>query len=377
MHITPWEVKGKVDYEKLIKKFGTSKITEKEIEKIKKLVGNVHFMISRGHFFSHRDLDKALSSYENGKGFFIYTGRGPSGKMHIGHLIPFIISKWFQDMFDVNVYIEITDDEKFLFKREIALDDIEKQAYEDILDIAALGFKPHKTFIFRDTEYIGKAYKPLLKIAKKITFSTARAVFGFTNETNIGAIFYPAYQILPTFFERKQCLIPCAIDQDPYWRIQRDIAESFGFYKTAVLHSKFLPPLLGMEGKMSSSEEESAIYLSDDEQTVRKKIMKYAFSGGQPTVEEHKKKGGNPEVDVSFQYLKIIFEPDDKKINEIEIAYRKGELLTGELKEYAVKRINEFLNKHQKARQEVKKHLDLYLYNGMLAKQCWEKKIHL
>jgi len=374
MRVTPWEVKGMIEYDKLVKKFGTTYIKDEDIKKLESLIKDrAHFMIRRKHFFSHRDLDKALEK----KDFFLYTGRGPSGKMHIGHLVPFIITKWFQDKFNANVYIEITDDEKFLFKKDMDMEDIEKQADNDIIDIAALGFNPNKTFIFKDTEYIGKSYKALLKIAKKITFSTAKAVFGFTNDTNIGAIFYPAYQIMPTFFEKKICLIPCAIDQDPYWRIQRDIAESFGYYKTSVIHSKFLPPLQGMEGKMSSSEEESAIYLDDNEETVKRKIMKYAFSGGQPTIEEHRKKGGNPDIDVSFQYLKILFEEYDEKLKEIEQAYKNGELLTGELKNYTIKKINEFLKKHREAKRKVKLDIDLYLYNGELAKKKWKEGINI
>jgi tryptophanyl-tRNA synthetase len=373
MEVTPWEVKGKVDYDKLIKKFGTSRIDDKLIKKLELITKDVHFMIKRKHFFSHRDLDKILDNYKT-KGFFVYTGRGPSGKMHIGHLIPFIITKWLQEKFNVNVYIEITDDEKFLFKKDAELQKIKEQADKDILDIIALGFDPDKTFIFKDTEYIKVAYPGILKIAKKINFSTAKAVFGFNNETNIGAIFYPAYQILPTFFEKRQCLIPCAIDQDPYWRIQRDIAESFGYYKTAAIHSKFLPPLQGLEGKMSSSIEETAIYLDDDEQTVSKKIMKYAFSGGQPTIEEHRKKGGNPDIDVSFQYLKILFEPDDQKIKEIEVKYREGKMLTGELKQYTIDKINEFLRNHREKREQIKDKVDLYMYNGKLAKEMWKKE---
>jgi tryptophanyl-tRNA synthetase (EC 6.1.1.2) len=84
---------------------------------------------------------------------------------------------------------------------------------------------------------------------------------------------------------------------------------------------------------MSSSLPEYTIYLTDDPKTVRTKIMKYAFSGGQPTIELHRKYGGNPDIDVSFQYLYMFFEPDDQKIKKIEEEYRSGKLLTGELKE--------------------------------------------
>ncbi|MVT13236.1 MAG: tryptophan--tRNA ligase [Euryarchaeota archaeon] len=367
--ITPWEVEGKVDYDKLIRKFGTSPLDQELVKRIERNAGASHLFLRRGIFFSHRDLNFVMDDYENGKGFFLYTGRGPSGPMHIGHIIPFIMTKWFQERFKVNVYIELTDDEKFLNDEKITLDYSRKWSYENALDIIALGFDPDKTFIFQDTEYIKNIYPMAIKVAKKINFSLVKAVFGFRNDTNIGMIFYPAIQIVPTFFEKKRCLIPAAIDQDPYWRIQRDIAEGFGYYKAAAIHNRFLPPLTGLEGKMSASIPETAIYLHDDEKTVRQKIMKYAFSGGQATVELHRKLGGNPDVDVSFQWLKYLFEPDDSKIKKIEEEYRSGNLLTGELKEILIEKINQFLEKHRSEREKAKEKINEFTQNGILAQQ--------
>ncbi|MEL9999341.1 MAG: tryptophan--tRNA ligase [Thermoplasmata archaeon] len=369
--ITPWEVTGKVDYEKLIKKFGTSPLDDTIIQRIENIAGTSHIFLRRKIFFSHRDLNFVLDDYEKGKKFFLYTGRGPSGPMHIGHIIPFIMTKWFQDKFGVNVYIELTDDEKFLNDEKIDLDYSRKWSYENALDIIALGFDPDKTFIFQDTEYIKNIYPMIIKVAKKLNFSTVKAVFGFKNETNIGMIFYPAIQIIPTFFEKSRCLIPAAIDQDPYWRIQRDIAENFGYYKAAAIHNKFLPPLTGPEGKMSASMPETAIYLDDDKNTVKQKIMKYAFSGGQATIELHRKLGGNPDVDVSFQWLKYLFEPEDSKLNEIEENYRSGKLLTGELKELLINRINEFLEKHRIEKENAKKTIKEFKETGKLAQKMW------
>ena len=98
MHITPWEVKGIVDYDKIVKKFGVDYLDEKLIERLEVLINEkAYYMIRRKHFFTHRDFDKVIKSIEEGKNFFVYTGRGPSGDMHIGHLIPFLIVKWFQE----------------------------------------------------------------------------------------------------------------------------------------------------------------------------------------------------------------------------------------------------------------------------------------
>ena len=76
-----------------------------------------HHLLKRGMFFSHRDLEMILSTVEAGKKFYLYTGRGPSSDaMHLGHLIPFMFTKWLQDVFDVPLVIQLTDDEKFLWK---------------------------------------------------------------------------------------------------------------------------------------------------------------------------------------------------------------------------------------------------------------------
>jgi len=371
--VTPWEVEGKVDYLKLVKDFGLKLIDDNLIQRIQRITGELNVMLRRRFFFAHRDLDLVLNDYENGKGFFLYTGRGPSGPMHIGHLIPFYFTKWLQDKFNVNVYIEITDDEKFLEKDYLSYEEVQKWAYENVLDIIAVGFDPDKTFIFYDSEYIKNVYPLLIKIAKKINFSLVKAVFGFKESTNIGMIFFPCLQIVPTFFEKRRCLIPAAIDQDPYWRIQRDLAESLGYYKAAMISSKFFPPLTGIEGKMSSSKPETAIWLTDDEEKIRKKIFRYAFSGGQPTVELHRKYGGNPEIDVSFQWLYNFFEENDEKIKKIEEDYRSGALLSGELKQILIEKLVDFISKHKEKRERAKELVHVYKYEGKLAKEMWNK----
>jgi tryptophanyl-tRNA synthetase len=371
--LTPWEVEGKVDYERIVKEFGLKEIDDEILEKIKIFTRDLHILLRRKYFFAHRDLDIVLNEVKT-NGFFLYTGRGPSGPMHIGHLIPFMFTKWLQDKFKVNVYIELTDDEKFLEpKRKLSLEETRKWAYENILDIIAVGFDENRTFIFQDTEYIRNMYPLAIKIAKKINFSTVKAVFGFTNETNIGLIFFPALEIVPTFFEDKICLIPAAVDQDPFWRLQRDVADALGRRKSAQIHSKFLPPLTGIEGKMSASKPETSIYLTDGEKTVREKIYKHAFSGGQPTIELHRKLGGNPDIDVSFQWLKTLFEEDDNKLKKIEEDYRSGKLLTGELKDILIEKLVKFLQEHQRKREEAKEKVKDFKYDGKLAKEMWEK----
>lgn len=357
--VTPWEVKGNIDYDKLIKEFGVSKIDEKTLDRIKKHTGEVHHFLRRGVFFAHRDLKFVLDEYEKGNKFFLYTGRAPSGPVHIGHLVPWLFTKWLQEKFDVELYFQFPDEEKFLF-RNLTWEDREKYLYENMLDVIALGFDPKKTHFIVDTKHAGVMFPEAIKVAKRITFSTVKSAFGFKNDQNIGAIFYTAMQAVPAFLpsvlKKKEipCLIPHAIDQDPHFRVSRDILPKLGHYKPASIQCRFLPGLAGMktDGKMSASEAHTAIYSTDTPKEVKKKINKYAFSGGQATVEEHRKKGGNPDIDVSYQWL-VFFEEDDAKLEEIYKDYKSGKLLSGELKKILIEKINTFLEEHQKIRAKL------------------------
>ncbi|MGB9777928.1 MAG: tryptophan--tRNA ligase [Candidatus Bathyarchaeales archaeon] len=364
MVVTPWEVRGKVDYERLIRDFGTQPLTEELLQRLQKHTGELHLQLRRGLFFSHRDLDVVLDLYEKGTKFVLYTGRGPSGPVHIGHLIPWIFTKHLQDKFRTRLYFQMTDDEKFLVEDELKLKDTRNFAYENALDLIALGFKPEDTFIIFDVEDIGLLYDIALEVAKRITYSTARATFGFQESTNIGWIFWPAIQAVPCFIHAKltgenvPALIPAAIDQDPYWRVTRDIAQKLGYYKPAQIHCRFLPGL-GVGGKMSASEPETSIFVIDPPDVVKRKIWN-AFTGGKATVEEQRKLGGDPEVCTVFQYFTFLFEENDKKLAERREKCKKGEILCGECKTDLTERVNKFLTEHRKKREKARDIIDKF-----------------
>ena len=366
--LTPWNVSGEINYNKLVSEFGVSKIDKKILERIRRITKENNFMLDRGVFFAHRDLNWILDEYEKGNKFFLYTGRAPSGPIHLGHIVPWIFTKWLQDKFGVELWFHFPDEEKFLVKSNLNFEDSQKWLHENMLDIIALGFDPKKTHFIIDTIHANLMYKEACKVAKKITFSMVKSSFGLNEQSNIGAIFYTSMQAVPAFLpsilKKKNipCLIPHAIDQDPHFRLTRDIMPKLGFYKPSSIQCTFLPPLQGVSGKMSSSQELGTIYLTDDSKTVDNKINKYAFSGGGATLEEHRKKGGNPSIDVCFQYLKFLFEPNDKKLNEIEENYKKGKMSTGELKKYTIDKINAFLKEHQKKRKEAEKRIKDFIY---------------
>jgi len=358
MVVTPWEVKGKVDYERLIREFGTQPLTEELLKKITEHTGKLHLQLQRHIFFSHRDVDTVLELYEKGIKFVLYTGRGPSGPVHIGHLVPWIFTLHLQEKFGTRLYFQITDDEKFLVDDEANLQQTQKYAYENALDLIALGFKPENTFIIYDVQDIELLYDITLEVAKRITYSTAKAAFGFEDNTNIGWIFWPAIQAVPCFIHKKltgenvPALIPAAIDQDPYWRVTRDIAQKLGYYKPAQIHCRFLPGL-GPGGKMSASEPETSIFTMDSPELVKRKIWN-AFTGGKPTAAEQRKTGADSTVCSVFQYYVYLFEEEDKKLMERERKCKTGEMLCGECKNDLVARLNKFLEEHREKREKAK-----------------------
>ncbi|AJT76740.1 Wrs1p [Saccharomyces cerevisiae YJM453] len=372
--VTPWDVEGgvdeqgraqNIDYDKLIKQFGTKPVNEETLKRFKQVTGREpHHFLRKGLFFSERDFTKILDLYEQGKPFFLYTGRGPSSdSMHLGHMIPFVFTKWLQEVFDVPLVIELTDDEKFLFKHKLTINDVKNFARENAKDIIAVGFDPKNTFIFSDLQYMGGAfYETVVRVSRQITGSTAKAVFGFNDSDCIGKFHFASIQIataFPSSFpnvlglpDKTPCLIPCAIDQDPYFRVCRDVADKLKYSKPALLHSRFFPALQGSTTKMSASDDTTAIFMTDTPKQIQKKINKYAFSGGQVSADLHRELGGNPDVDVAYQYLSF-FKDDDVFLKECYDKYKSGELLSGEMKKLCIETLQEFVKAFQERRAQV------------------------
>eukprot|EP01024_Parvocaulis_polyphysoides_P043680 TRINITY_DN40058_c0_g2_i1.p1 TRINITY_DN40058_c0_g2~~TRINITY_DN40058_c0_g2_i1.p1 ORF type:complete len:313 (-),score=39.29 TRINITY_DN40058_c0_g2_i1:94-1032(-) len=165
--ITPWTVQsdGKIDYDKLLSKFGCEALTNDIVKRIEKATGcRAHQFLRRGVFFAHRDLEQILELYERGIPFYLYTGRGPSSEsLHLGHLVPFMFTKWLQDAFKVPLVIQLTDDEK-VYWRDLDIEEAQRLAFENAKDIIACGFDVRRTFIFSDLQYMGgQFYKNVVK----------------------------------------------------------------------------------------------------------------------------------------------------------------------------------------------------------------------
>jgi tryptophanyl-tRNA synthetase len=363
--VTPWEVKGDVDYAKLVKQFGTELIDDKLLARIKKHAGELHYLLTRGIYFSHRDMNFVFDEYEKGNPFYLYNGRGPSGHTHIGHLTQFIFTKWMQDQFKCPYYFQLTDDEKFLFKFDLELEQAQFYAKENALDLIATGFDPKNTHIIIDSHHARTIYPLAIQVAKRITFSTAKAIFGFTNSNNIGSIFFTSFQAVPAFIHSVRvghnvpCVIPLAIDQDAHFRAARDVLPKLGYLKPGILHSMFLRGLQ-QGGKMSASDPDSALFTVDPPEVIKKKLQN-AFTGGRGNAAEQRKLGGQPEICSIFDNYKLVFIPQQEKLDTLEQRCRSGDMLCGECKNICIDLATKFLTAHQKRREKARDKFEDFL----------------
>lgn len=407
--------KSGIDYSTVMDTFGCQLITDDILSKMKNVTKQeeLHSFFENNIFFAHRDFDRLMDNClkTNENNFYIYTGRGPSSpNLHMGHLIPFITAKYLQDIFDVPVIIQITDDEKYYHSKAdgAKLQQFQEYAIENIKDIIACGFDEKKTFIFVNSTYTSYMNYNLAKIQKKINLNQIKNIFGYTDDVNMGKLSFPVHQMVPSFattfpnlltdevlsecispinmltselyndsdyqqtmskLKKMRCLIVAAVDQDPYFRTLRDIASKMKECKPVVIYSKFLASLMGKDSKMSASVDKSSIFLSDTPKQIKKKINSFAFSGGQETIQLHKKLGGNPDVDVAFQYIQF-FCKDASKVKRIYDSYKSGETSTGELKKNCIELLTEIITEHQTRKKDV----TLKVINSFLRLRCINKK---
>lgn len=329
-----------IDNEKLVKEFGASKIeTLKEIPDF--------YTFKKKLIYSHRDFDKFFQALKKGEKCAIVSGINASGTLHLGHKPVFDTNLYFQKEFGIPIFIPISDDESYVASKiesqEKALENAKNLAKE----LIAYGFDPKKTYFIIDQIYTS-IYNFAIKLSKKINISEVKATYGYKNEDNIGLHFYPSIQSAHILFPQekfniKHVLVPIGPDEDAHIRICRDIAPLFGYEKPAILHVSFMP---GVDGEKMSKSKDNGIFFDEDIKSIVKKIGG-AFSGGQKTIEEHRKLGGNPDVDIAYQYLSKFF-LDEVQSKQIYEDYKKGKILSGELKKMLSEQLVKFITNFQK-----------------------------
>ena len=256
-----------------------------------------------------------------------------------------------QDTFNCPLVIQISDEEKAAFKH-IEFDSLHKMGFENAKEIISCGFDVKKTFIFSNRDYRLKCQKYenfSTDFKNNTTIKSIQSIFGLNETGNIFMYNWPVYQSVAAFWQAYPhifgnrpavCCVPHAIDQDPYFRLARDVAPKMNLIKPTNIMCSFIPPITGQDGKMSSSKADATIFLTDDKETLRKKIMTSC------------KSGKTPEDDIAYQYLRY-FEMDDDKLEKIRKDFISGELTPNGIKEILVEKIWEIMDKIQTNRKKI------------------------
>ncbi|MDE1865116.1 MAG: tryptophan--tRNA ligase [Candidatus Micrarchaeota archaeon] len=331
--------------ERLIQQFGASRISDlREVPEFK--------AFKNGLLYSHRDFDKFYNKLRSGQKSAIVSGLNPSGTLHIGHIGIFDTILHFQKSHDTETFIPISDDESYVAKKVETQEEALKNALMLTRSMIAYGFEPKKTKVVIDQIYTN-IYNFAIKLSKGVNLSTINAVYDYKTSESVGLHFYPSVQAAHVLFPQtlgiKNVLVPIGPDEDAHLRVCRDVAAKYGYEAPAVVHNKYLP---GIEGSKMSKSKNNAIFLLEEKSSIKKKTMN-AFSGGRTSIEEHRKLGGIPENDVAYIYLKYYFLEEIESEN-LYHKYKKGELLSGDMKNLLLEKIMDRVEKLRAAYEKVK-----------------------
>jgi tryptophanyl-tRNA synthetase len=312
--------------------FGLKSFTNVDLEKLSFLPLNIIKLLK-----SHRGFDTVDNLITNSNKYYLYTGRGTSNaSFHIGHLLGLRLILELQKVLlntkcnfeaeteaskQTKIYFMISDDEK-IFRDNIDQTTMNENVTKTIDQLHKLGFNETNTNIHINSNGINKhSYSIMIKLMSILTVDLLNNIFG--PKSNIGELFYVAYQLMPCFIDKnKQCIVIAGEDQDPFFRLARDIAHKLHCKPPIILYTK---NFLGLDGsdKMSTSKPETIpIFISDTDEIIRSKINKIKKVGA-GTLDELFDKGSDLSNDVPFQLIEFL-ESDINKINLIKEAYTTG-----------------------------------------------------
>lgn len=295
----------------------------------------------------------------------ILTGDRPTGKLHLGHYIGSLKNRVaLQNSDNYDPYVMIADLQA-LTDNAHNPDKIRRNLIEVALDYLAVGIDPAKTTIFVQSQIpalseLTMYYMNLVSISRverNPTVKTEIKQKGFGEGVPTGFVVYPISQAADiTAFKAK--LVPVGDDQLPMIEQTREIVRSFNAtYQTDCLvePEAMLPPaglsrrLPGIDGnaKMSKSLN-NGIYLSDDEATLRQKVMSMYTDPHHIHVSDPGRVDGN----TVFEYLDV-FAEDRSYVTQLKEHYTAGGLGDVKVKQYLFGVLNDLLAPIRSRRDEL------------------------
>ena len=297
----------------------------------------------------------------------ILTGDRPTGKLHIGHYVGSLRERVkMQESGEYDPFIMIAD-QQALTDNARDPEKIRRSLTEVALDYLAVGLDPAKSTLFVQSQIPALAelnlyYLNLVTVSRLERNPTVKAEIqqkNFNRSIPAGFFTYPVSQTADiTAF--KANLVPVGDDQEPMLEQAREIVRTFNsiYGEVLVEPEGVFPPkgqgrIPGLDGnaKMSKSLG-NAIYLSDDEDTLKKKVMSMYTDPNHIHVEDP----GQVEGNVVFTYLDI-FDKDTAKVQELKDHYRHGGLGDVKIKRYLMEVLNAELAPIRQRRAEFAKDL--------------------
>ncbi len=297
----------------------------------------------------------------------VLTGDRPTGKLHIGHYVGSLRERVkMQESGEYDPFIMIAD-QQALTDNARDPEKIRRSLTEVALDYLAVGLDPAKSTLFVQSQIPALAelnlyYLNLVTVSRLERNPTVKAEIqqkNFNRSIPAGFFTYPVSQTADiTAF--KANLVPVGDDQEPMLEQAREIVRTFNsiYGEVLVEPEGVFPPkrqgrIPGLDGnaKMSKSLG-NAIYLSDDEDTLKKKVMSMYTDPNHIHVEDP----GQVEGNVVFTYLDI-FDQDTAKVQELKDHYRHGGLGDVKIKRYLMEVLNAELAPIRQRRAEFAKDL--------------------
>lgn len=349
--IDPWGSSKISDYEHVFKEFGLAKFPESTAKELE------HRFFKRGIVIAHRDFDKVFQRLNQKKRFINITGIASSGSYHLGHKVDIDLFVFFKEQGADN-YFCVCDLDAYSSREKIkTLDQAKEWAVKNVADALALGLSEKDIYVQsnREKEYYSFAFE----IGKKITANTFEAIYGRLDLGKVSANLLQYADImhcqLPAFSGKMPSITGIGLDQDPHARATRDVSKRLP-YDLEVPSFIYFRHQSGLKegSKMSASEPDTAIFLSDSEGDIKRKVGN-CFTGGRNTAEEQRCLGGKPGVCKKYE-IDLFHLDDDEKLLDIFDKCESGKRLCGDCKKLTVEYLGRFLKAHQaKARKAIPK----------------------
>lgn len=299
----------------------------------------------------------------------LLTGDRPTGNLHVGHYAGSIANRLkMQDEGKYDMFVFIADMQA-LTDNGFNPDKVRNSVKELMLDYLAVGLDPDKCTMFvqsgvPELAEIFMYYLNLVTVSRLQRNPTVKDEIkqrGFEKSIPAGFLTYPVSQAADiTAFDAK--VIPVGEDQMPVIEQTREIVYLFNrTYGEVLVEPEGLMPenklarrVPGIDGgaKMGKSLG-NCIYLKDDAETVRKKIMSMYTDPNHIRVEDP----GDTKNNVVFKYLEI-YGRDQKRVAEMKAHYEKGGLGDVACKKYLIEEMEAFLSPIRERRKYYEEHMD-------------------